>query len=631
MGKEENLAECLVSTRVCLRILATTDLHMQILPCDYHTGHVVDTQGLARTATLIHQARQETKNSILLDNGDFLCGTVTDAVIAKHSTDNHPMIRVMNQLGYDAITPGNHDFDQGIEFLQQLAAQANFPFVSANALLRRGASAPEDQGIFPGFIILEREVTDMLGASQRLHIGITGFLPPRSIAQHQSNKQPVRTRDIIEAARATIPQMKAAGADIIIALAHSGIGNEQHAYNMENAAVPLAALEGIDAIISGHRHRVFPGPGWPDSPVINSERGTIHGKPVVSAGFWGSHLGLIDLDLVKREGTWIVQHHKTEARPIFERNKQGVVKPRVKTDLHISKIIEPANKLVLDWAKQPIGPTKKPLNSFFAMAAPTHAVQAVQRAKRWYVEQYFADIYNSNHPLLASAGSFKAGGFGGPTNYTNIPVGQMTIRDISDLYPFPNLLVLLEIDGAGLREWLERAASVFNTACPNGPARQLKAAELPGYLFETVLGVEYEINLAGAARYTQAGHLSDRNAWRIRHLTYQGQPVEPAQKFTLITNNYRQGGGGFYPPSCRKSWIKTPATMLQDLLSAYFRAEPDPNPELEAHWNFTPVPGARMIFRSAPDALDHMDDLSGRDIQPLSRDAYGYQLFELYL
>jgi len=98
-------------------------------------------------------------------------------------------------------------------------------------------------------------------------------------------------RDILEAAIAYVPRLRAQGADVVVALSHSGIGAEMAAQWMENASAALAALDGIDALVTGHTHQTFPVSG-------NAACGHLSGKPAVMPGFYGSHLGVIDLDLI---------------------------------------------------------------------------------------------------------------------------------------------------------------------------------------------------------------------------------------------------------------------------------------------------------------------------------------------
>ncbi len=108
-------------------------------------------------------------------------------------------------------------------------------------------------------MILEKKIKDGAGAEQPIKIGIIGFVPPQIMMWDAKNLDGnVMTRDIVEAAKAWVPQMKEEGADIVIALSHSGIDVKQGDM-MENASFFLAGVEGIDAVFTGHQHLVFPG------------------------------------------------------------------------------------------------------------------------------------------------------------------------------------------------------------------------------------------------------------------------------------------------------------------------------------------------------------------------------------
>ncbi|RUW15823.1 2',3'-cyclic-nucleotide 2'-phosphodiesterase, partial [Mesorhizobium sp. M1E.F.Ca.ET.041.01.1.1] len=128
----------------------------------------------------------------------------------------------------------------------------------------------------------------------------------------------VKTRDIVEAAKAWVPQIREEGADIVIALSHSGIDVKQGDM-MENASFFVAGVEGIDAVFTGHQHLVFPGKkDFQALDGVDTGKGTLQGKPAVMGGFWGSHMGLIDL-LLERDGSkWRVVSATSEARPIYE-------------------------------------------------------------------------------------------------------------------------------------------------------------------------------------------------------------------------------------------------------------------------------------------------------------------------
>src|SRR6476646_5636661 len=123
------------AAEVRLRIMETTDLHMNLLSYDYYQDKTTDQYGLDRTLSLIKAARAEVPNSLLFDNGDLLQGNPMGEYVAKvkplKDGETHPAYQVMNQMGYDAANIGNHDFNFGLDFLRRATKGAKFPYVNA--------------------------------------------------------------------------------------------------------------------------------------------------------------------------------------------------------------------------------------------------------------------------------------------------------------------------------------------------------------------------------------------------------------------------------------------------------------------------------------------------------------------
>lgn len=204
-----------------LRIMETTDIHVNVLPYDYYADKANDTMGLSRTASLIAAVRKEATNAMLIDNGDLLQGNPMGDYIAYEKGlkegDLHPIMKGMNLLGYECSTLGNHEFNYGLSFLDKVLAGANFPFVCANLI--RGtelAANPRDDELYlKPYVILDKKIKDGSGVEQPIKIGIIGFVPPQIMVWDLKNLEGnVRTRDIVEAARAWVPQIKEEGADI---------------------------------------------------------------------------------------------------------------------------------------------------------------------------------------------------------------------------------------------------------------------------------------------------------------------------------------------------------------------------------------------------------------------------------
>ena len=209
--------------------------------------------------------RKEATNSMLIDNGDLLQGNPMGDYIAYEKGmkdgDLHPIMKGMNLLGYECSTLGNHEFNYGLSFLDKVLAGANFPFVCANLI--RGtelAANPRDDKLYLKPYRHPRQEDQ--GRRRRRAADQDRHHRLRAAADHDLGRQEPRrqrqTRDIVEAAKAWVPQMKEEGADIVIALSHSGIDVKQGDM-MENASFFVAGVDGIDAVFTGHQHLVFPG------------------------------------------------------------------------------------------------------------------------------------------------------------------------------------------------------------------------------------------------------------------------------------------------------------------------------------------------------------------------------------
>ncbi len=178
------LALPLRAAELTLRLLETTDVHMNLVNYDYYQDKSTDEYGLAKTVTLIKAARAEAKNSLLFDNGDLIQGSPLGDFVARVKPlpvgQVHPAYKVLNRLGVDAANIGNHEFNYGLPFLRQAIAGASFPYVSANVYLVEPGVAPADaKHAFTPYVILERAVVDEAGATHTLKVGVIGFVPPQ--------------------------------------------------------------------------------------------------------------------------------------------------------------------------------------------------------------------------------------------------------------------------------------------------------------------------------------------------------------------------------------------------------------------------------------------------------------------
>lgn len=620
-----------------LRIMETTDIHVNVLPYDYYADKTNDTLGLSRTASLIDAVRKEAVNSMLIDNGDLLQGNPMGDYIAYEKGlkdgDLHPIMKGMNLLGYECSTLGNHEFNYGLSFLDKVLAGANFPFVCANLI--RGtelAANPRDDKLYlKPYVILDKKIKDGSGAEQPIRVGIIGFVPPQIMVWDLKNLEGnVKTRDIVEAAKAWVPQMKEEGADIVLALSHSGIDVKQGDM-MENASFFVAGVDGIDAVFTGHQHLVFPGKkDFQSLDGVDTQKGTLQGKPAVMGGFWGSHMGLIDLMLERDGSKWKVVSATSEARPIFERldNKN---KPTVPDDKRIIAALEQDHQATLAYVRRPVGKTSAPLYSYFALVADDPSVQVVSQAQTWYLRDILKNTQWKDVPLLSAAAPFKAGGRNGADYYTDVPAGDIAIKNVADLYLYPNTVRAVEITGAQVKEWLEMSAGIFNRIEPDKADQALINTDFPSYNFDVIDGVTYKIDLSQPSKYDAKGGLANAGANRIVDLSFDGKPIDRNQKFVVATNNYRAGGGGNFPDINASKIIYEAPDTNRDVIVRYIVSEGTINPSADDNWSFAPLPGASAVFETGPRAKDFIAQVKSLKIEPAGEGEAGFAKYRILL
>ncbi len=544
----------------------------------------------------------------------------------------HPIIAAMNTLGFDGSTLGNHEFNYGLTFLMNAVAGANFPIVSANVAKSAGATPREDETLLPPYVILDRTLTDGAGATHPIRIGIIDFVPPQIMnwdAKHLEGN--VTARDIVATAKAWVPQIREDGADIVVALCHSGMGDPNAVEGAENAAIALAGVEGIDAILTGHSHLVFPGPDFDGMAGVDTAAGTINGKPGVMAGFWGSHMGLVDL-LLERDGTsWRIVSHTSEARPISKRNEDRSVSALVEDAPEVLAAAQAEHDATLDYVRRAVGKTEAPLHSYFALVADDPSVQIVSIAQSWYITQMLAGTEYADLPLLSAAAPFKAGGRGGPEYYTDVPIGDVAIKNVADLYLYPNTVRAVVVTGAEVKDWLERSAGIFNQITPGGADQTLINPDFPSYNFDVMDGVTYRIDLSQPSKFDKDGAVVDAAASRIVDLAWNGAPVDPAQRFVVATNNYRAGGGGAFPGADGTTVIFEAPDTNRDVIVRYIVEQGTINPAADANWGFAALPGTTVLFDTGPGGAKYLSDVKGVQIEAAGDGADGFARFRITL
>ena len=623
---------------VSLRLLETTDLHANMVNYDYYRDEPTEAFGFAKTATLIKQAKEEAENVLLFDNGDLIQGTPLADYKAKtdvlQAGEVHPVYKAMNLLEYDAGNIGNHEFNYGLEFLDLSLEGAAFPYVNANVYIDDGDDDPSnDENAYTPYLILDKTVTDESGAAHELKVGVIGFVPPQIMQWDRSHLLgEVIAKDIVETAEKFVPQMLEEGADLVIAIPHSGFGPTEAQGMEENASYLLSRVEGIDAILFGHSHTVFPSEQFAEEPNVDLEKGTINGVPSVMPGFWGDHLGVIDLTLEGTEGDWNIVDSQVEARPIYDAENET---PLVEADQAVLDAVAEEHEGTLAYVRGEVAETTAPITSYFALVKDDPSVQLVNQAQTWYTENAVQGTEYDGLPILSAAAPFKAGGRAGADYYTDIAAGTLAVKNIADLYIYPNTLKVVKLNGAQVKEWLEMSAGQFNTLEPDGAADQpLINEEFPSYNFDVIDGVTYEIDVTAPPRFDADGMLINEDSSRIVDLQYNGEPVTEEQEFLVATNNYRASGGGNFPNLDGTTTVIDSPDENRQVIINYLTEEGTVNPSADDNWEFAPVQTeTTATFEGGPDAQDYLESVQSDDekVAYLGAAEDGFALYELTL
>ncbi|GEA49581.1 2',3'-cyclic-nucleotide 2'-phosphodiesterase [Vibrio inusitatus NBRC 102082] len=605
-----------------LRLMETTDLHGNMMPFDYFANKYEPSYGFARTALIIDDARSEVTNSMLFDNGDLIQGSpMADYIANQFAKDNdylernaHPVYKAMNLMDYDAANIGNHEFNYGLDFLAAATQHANFPYVVSNVFeydetiltIEHFQSNTCDvagtqlgseflnvaEPAFQPFVMLDRTFTARNGEEYNVKVGVIGFTPPQIMSWDASHLEcNVVVSDIQATAAYYVPQMKEQGADVIVAIPHSGLtGGDQDGEFIENATWQLAKVDGIDAIMFGHDHNNFPttSGSYDGMAGVDAPAGKIFGKPAVMPGFWGNHVGIIDLVLETRDAgkSWIVNYDEstTELRALPE--DENAVSEAVVNQ------VAAEHSATQKYMAEPILAISQKINSFFSAVEPDLSVQIVNEAQfHWGLDQIdSSDLdFEAGSILMSVSAPFK-GGRGGSDDYTDINGEELTNASVADLYVFDNNTPsILKLTVADIKEWLETIASQqYKTVQNEGD--YLLHQMFRSYNYDVfyagwdeegnAIELNYTIDVTKPPRYLvdDQGELElvdgkpqQQDSRRIGELTYDGVALMDEQVVYVVTNNYRASNDWIPGIDNAEEVLKDAAYTNRELVDQYLK------------------------------------------------------------
>lgn len=622
-----------------LTVLETTDLHANVVSYDYFKLAEDKSVGLERTATLIKQARADFPNNLLIDNGDTIQGTALadyQALVSPLACNQKlATYKAMDAIGFDAGTLGNHEFNYGLPYLSQvtgtkfnvdgMAAVASqptcvgpaFPMVLANV-----SSKKDGATLYKPYTIINKKVSakdkDGKTIESTVKVAVIGFAPPPILNWDKRWLEgKVDVQGVVESATKYVPMARAEGADIVIAASHGGWDTSTYTSTMENANYHLAKVAGIDGILMGHSHSEFPNAACTSTDCsatgVDKTKGTFFGVPAVMPSYWGKGIGVINYNLVVKNGKWTIDTSKT-AVSIRKALLDATAKTYVAVDPTIAAAIKTEHEAAITYVKTPIGQSDFALSSYFADIGDVTAIQVVNAAQADYVAKYVAANMPQykDLPVLSVSAPFKSG-FGGGTDFTDVQKGAIAINNAADLYLYPNTVYAVKVTGAGIKTWLEKAAERFNQIDPKLTTAQGLVSTFPGYNFDmfTSTDMQYEIDV------------TQPKGSRIKNLNYKGAAISSTAEFIIATNNYRATSGTQFGLTAANTIYASPDAN-RDVLIDYIKARKNLTLVADGSarsWRFTKVATAGAVtFTSASGKLAVAQTAGFNNISVVSAD-----------
>ncbi|MFD6296317.1 5'-nucleotidase C-terminal domain-containing protein [Streptomyces sp. NPDC060235] len=551
--------------RYALTVMGTTDLHGHVFNWDYfkdaeYADAAGNAQGLARISTLVNAIRKEKgrANTLLLDAGDTIQGTPltyyyakVDPITAKGGPV-HPMAQAMNAIGYDAVALGNHEFNYGIETLRKFESQCDFPLLGANAL-----DAKTLKPAFPPYFMK----TFRVHGAPPVKVAVLGLTNPGIAIWDKAYVQGKLTfPGLEEQAAKWVPKLRSMGADVVVVSAHSGASGtssygDQVPYVENSAALVAQQVPGIDAILVGHAHLEIP-----ELKVTNAASGktVVLSEPLAFA----ERMSVFDFQLVFERGCW-----RVESVAASVRNTNAVA-----DDPKITRLLKDEHDVVVAYVNQVVGSATETLTTVEARYKDAPIIDLITKVQEDVVRAALVGTQYASLPVLAQASPFS--------RTSEIPAGDVTIRDLSSLYVYDNTLVAKVLTGAQVRAYLEYSANYF-VRTPAGAVvdteKLTNANNRPDYNYDYVSGLRYDIDIAQA------------EGSRIKNLSYGGAPLDDAQRFVFAVNNYRANGGGAFPFVASAPEVWSESTEIRTRIAEWVTAKGslDPAEFASVDWKLT--------------------------------------------
>lgn len=550
-----------------LRLIFTTDIHGQITNIDYSTGALYPKGGLSKANTLIKEARGEVGagNTLTFDLGDVMYDYTTDYIYDYDESVIQPIYQAMATMGYDAITLGNHDFEYTLPYIQN---QLNSTGLADKVVVSNVKDANTGAPVWNQNKIIEKTLTTGEGKNLTVKVGIIGETIPTLSKKRCNYTGVLATEDIVANVTSEAQNLKGQGADVVVVLAHSGVGEEIPAYMAEDVGYALTKIDNVDVVLCGHKHASFCADGktiYDSYAGVDTEKGLVNGKNLVMIANNGQAIGMVDLAMTNISGVNRIIERKSQIRR---------VKESTEVDASISNCLgEWANTFVADCTEilSEMDPSAR-LQNYFGTLEDDGVIQLLNDIGITYGLEY----KNNENPDLkdlpvVSAAKYSKYGGGSGEDYYDIS-GNYTRADLYQMMSYRIQLWRYVVSGSQLKEWLEWSASAYETAGNNliattgsGISAPVSGPAAVGQLLDGILayegaeplqyalqeewrtnwsnyyvldGIEYHIDTRVKPRYNIDGVLIN-DTRRVDRVTRNGKEIQDTDQFLLVVNRLK--------------------------------------------------------------------------------------------
>ncbi len=559
------------SNNMKLTVLGTSDMHGTITSWSYESGKDTSDRGMTHVKTYVDSVRKENKNTLLVDNGDTIQGTIlTDDLYNKDMSVKNPVIEMMNYIGYDSMTLGNHEFNFGLPTVEKIMKEAKFPILSANIYYKKDGKN----------FATPYTVKTVNGVK----VGIIGLSVPTIKTWDSSKVSTLEFKNMADEAKKYVKILKEKEkVDVIIATAHAGLESGDEKDNGDKAKMIAEACPEISVMLIGHDHK----------PVNQTVNGVLVAAPSSTA----ADMVRFDLNLEKVDGKWTVKDKKAELIDL----------KKVAAEAGAVKVSAPSHTRTIKFLTNIIGKTTGEF-------APDPEVPGIPEAQ--VRDTAVIDLVNKvqmyyTNAQISAAALFKSD--------SNLPYGNINYANIFDIYKYPNTLIGVEVTGEQLKKYMEWSAAYYNTY-NKGDVTISFNENVRSYNYDMFAGVTYKIDISKPA------------GKRIVDLKYDGKSVEDKQIFRLAINNYRYDGLKSLGilNNDNKVFFNSDPTALRSYIKDYIASNKVINPTVDNNWSITganlehPLREAAILLvktgkitvpKSADNRTDNVKSLNIKDLQ----------------